>query len=286
MKYIVLLFGLCACRGDKDTTTDTGDDTTSEEQGANMLLIGNSFFKPYAQNLDIVAADAGFEEHNSTIITRGGDKGHPISFWEDSTTDEHKDIKSTLDEGGLDFFGMTSGHDFENPVDRIEGHRAWIDYALQNNPDITIFLAIPTVDFPEDWDQRAADLGYNTIQEMYTDFIADIVHTEMVDQLREEFPSTNIFTVPTGWSAINLTKMQEEGTLLDDITMSGPQATSIFTDEKGHQGQIVVEAGTLVWLNSIYNVDLSTNTYDTGFNTDLHSIAQQIMDEHDLEYKQ
>ena len=286
MKYIVLLFGLCACRGDKETSVDTGDDIVDGGQGANMLLIGNSFFRPYADHLDTLAADAGFENHNSTIIKRGGEQGHAISFWEDIDSDEHKNIKETLDEGGIEYFGMTSGHDFENPVDRIEGHRAWIDYALQNNPDINVFLAIPTVDYPADWDQRADDLGYDTIEGMFTDYIKDIVHTEMVDQLREEFPSTNIFTIPTGWAAIDLANMQEEGTLDDDITMSGPKETSIFTDEKGHQGQIVIETGTLVWLSSLYNVDLSTNTYDTGFNTDLHGIAQQIVDEHDPDYKQ
>ena len=72
MKYIVLLFGLCACRGDKDTTVDTGDNIVDDGQGANMLLIGNSFFRPYADHLDTLAADAGFEDHNSTIIKRGG----------------------------------------------------------------------------------------------------------------------------------------------------------------------------------------------------------------------
>jgi hypothetical protein len=65
----------------------------------------------------------------------------------------------------------------------------------------------------------------------------------------------------------------------------GPMPSSLFTDEKGHQGQIVIETGTLIWLNSIYNVDLSTHNYETGFNTDLHEIAKQIMDSHDSYYK-
>ena len=43
---------------------------------------------------------------------------------------------------------MTSGYDIDsdNPT---EGHSAWINYALQNNPNIIIFIAIPTFDFPE-----------------------------------------------------------------------------------------------------------------------------------------
>ena len=272
MKRLLFVLALCACNG------PTGADS-------NMLLMGNSFFKPYAENLETVAMDAGIDGHASTLVTRGGDNGQPLNLWNDSTTNEHRTIKSTLDRGGIDLFGMTSGHDLENPEDRIEGHRAWINYALQDNPDVTVFIAIPTVDFPADWEQRAEAEGFETIQELYTFFVNDIVHEEMVDQLRAEFPATPIFTIPTGWAAIDLAEMQESDQLVDDITLSGPKATSIFTDEKGHQGQIVIETGTLVWLSSIYGVDLSANTYDTGFDTDLHAIALQIMEGHDPDYQ-
>jgi len=73
--------------------------------------------------------------------------------------------------------------------------------------------------------------------------------------------------------------------LLDDISMVGPKSSSIFTDKKGHQGQIVIETGTMIWLNSIYNVDLSSFNYDTGFSTDLHAVAQDIIDTHNSNYK-
>ena len=73
--------------------------------------------------------------------------------------------------------------------------------------------------------------------------------------------------------------------LLDDISRFGPRETSIFTDEKGHQGDIVREAGGLIWLNSIYGVDLSSYEYDTGFDTDLHAVAEDIMISHDSDYK-
>ena len=55
-------------------------------------------------------------------------------------------------------------------------------------------------------------------------------------------------------------------------------------DTKGHQGDIIVEAGSLVWLKSIYGVDLNTVEYDTGFNTDLHAIAEDIVNDHDSDY--
>ncbi len=260
------------------------DDNTIEEtsQGYNMLLIGNSFFKPYAQKLDDLAIQAGFENHSSIRITRGGEHGRPINFWNDSNSNEHLQIKAALDQGNIEIFGMTAGNE---PEDRTEGHRAWINYALQNNPNISIFIAIPQIDFPADWEERAQEYGFDTIQELTDYFVNDIVHNEMVDQLRIEFPSTKIFTIPTGWSSVILDQMNTNNELLDDITRFGQRATSLFVDVKGHQGDIIRETGSLIWLNSIYGVDLRTFSYDTGFNTDLHEIANQIMNSHDPNYK-
>ena len=264
-----------------------------ESTGYNMLLIGNSFFKPYADHLNTLATEANLNEHSSTVVKRGGELGRPINLWNDSNTEEHQLIKSTLDQGNIEVFGMTSGYDIdsENPT---EGHSAWIRYALQNNPNIIIFIAIGSFDFPNgdsnstrpDWDTFASDNGFNSIQEFYDYYINEVIHKEIVDELRLEFPSTKIFTIPTGWATKNLAQMNLDNELLDDISMVGPKSTSIFTDEKGHQGQIVIETGTMIWLNSIYNVDLSSLNYDTGFTTDLHSISQDIINNHDPNYKQ
>ena len=264
-----------------------------ESTGYNMLLIGNSFFKPYADHLNTLATEANLNEHSSTVVKRGGELGRPINLWNDSNTEEHQLIKSTLDQGNIEVFGMTSGYDIdsENPT---EGHSAWIRYALQNNPNIIIFIAIGSFDFPNgdsnstrpDWDTFASDNGFNSIQEFYDYYINEVIHKEIVDELRLEFPSTKIFTIPTGWATKNLAQMNLDNELLDDISMVGSKSSSIFTDEKGHQGQIVIETGTMIWLNSIYNVDLSSLNYDTGFTTDLHAIAQDIINDHDPNYKQ
>ena len=271
---------------------DEGTPIPTETRGYNMLLIGNSFFRPYAEKLDAMAVDAGFVNHNSSTVFRGGENGRPINFWNDSTSVEHQQIKSILDEGNIEYFGMTFGHD---SINRIEGHHAWIEYALQNNPDITIFISLSPFDFPNgdpngtrpDWNTFAIDNGFNSIQEFYDYYVNEIIHNEIVDELRIKFPSTKIFTISTGLSTFDLAQMNIDGLLLlDDIDMFGARETSIFTDSKGHQGDIVRETGGLIWLNSIYHVDLNTNTYETGFNTDLHKIAKQITDNHDPNYKQ
>ena len=284
LNFYILIFILSCTKDENPQLIQT--------QGYNMLLIGNSFFKPYADNLNTLATQANLNEHSSTVVKRGGENGRPINLWNDSTTEEHQLIKSTLDQGNIEVFGMTSGYDIgsDNPT---EGHSAWINYALQNNPNIIIFIAIGSFDFPNgdsngtrpDWDTFASDNDFNSIQEFYDFYINEMIHKEIVDELRLEFPSTKIFTIPTGWATKNLAQMKLDNELLDDISIVGPKSSSIFTDEKGHQGQIVIETGTMVWLNIIYNVDLSSFNYDTGFTTDLNAIAQDIIDSHDSNYK-
>ena len=126
---------------------------------------------------------------------------------------------------------------------------------------------------------------FNKKNQILVVFANDLVHHEIVDQLRDEFPSTEIFTIPTGWTSVNLDLMNSNNELLDDISRFGPQSSSLFTDTKGHQGDIIRETGSLLWLSSIYNVDLSAFSYDTGFNTNLYEIAKQIMDNHNPNYK-
>ena len=284
IKFCILLL-MISCTKENISSQD-------ESTGYNMLLMGHSFFRPYAENLNDLATEANLYEHSSTVVFRGGEYGRPINFWNDSTSEEHQLIKSTLDRGNIEVFGMTAGYDIdsENPT---EGHSAWIRYALQKNPNVIIFIGIPPFDFPNgdsngtrpDWDTFAAENGFSSIQEMFNTYINDIVHNEIVDQLRIDFPSTKIFTIPTGWATFNLYQMNIDGLLLDQIDMFGSSDSSIFVDSKGHQGDIVKKTGGLVWLNSIYNIDVSTFNFETGFNTDLHEIANDINNNHDAEYK-
>ena len=272
--FSLLLLTCIACNKEEDSSENKG--------GSRMLLIGNSFFRPYAENLDIVAAQSGFLDHQSTIITRGGENGIASSFWDDSTSQQTISIKETLDIGGIELFAMTADGDTADPT---RGYEAWINYALENNPDIEIAISLPMIDFPENWDSTAQTLGYNNIHDLYPFVVDYLWHTNVIDSLRAEFPELNIFSIPTGWAGINLAQMQQDGLLNDDIELFGPKPTSIFTDAKGHQGQIVIETGTLVWLASIYDDDLSLNTYYTGFSTDLHSVALEITNNHPVAYK-
>ena len=84
---VCLMLVFLSCSKDKNLIEET--QLPVETQGYNMLLIGNSFFKPYAEKLDDLSILAGFENHSSTRITRGGENGRPINFWNDSNSNAH-----------------------------------------------------------------------------------------------------------------------------------------------------------------------------------------------------
>lgn len=274
---LVLTVLFTACTNTDDTVTDN----TQDPLGTTMLLIGNSFFKPYASQLDAMAVEAGYTNHTSTLVFAGGENGRPINLWETEDS-RHRDIKEALDRGDISVFGMTAGLLPENPTD---GFSDWIAYALQNNPDITIFLSIPPPDFPNQWEQTAADLGFETIAEAYDNFVNQTVNQTLIDDLRVEFPGTTIFSIPTGRASLVLREMHTNAQLLDDIVFMGPYQNGLFTDEKGHQGKLITMTGALMWLNGIYKEDLETNDFSTGFQTDVHAIAKAEMTNHDANYK-
>lgn len=246
--------------------------------GLNMLLMGNSFFRPYAERLEELAVDAGYLEHRDRRVTRGGQNGTPVGLW--NNADTNAEIKAILDAGNIEIFGMTGNYNPDNPT---QGFSEWIAYALQKNPNITVFISISPFDFPADWQTKEQDHG-KSIEELYAEFVNDYIHKTLLDQLRVAFPATKIFSIPTGWATFELAAMHEDNLLLDNISLFGPFDSSIFTDEKGHQGKIVAYTGTLMWLNGLYQVNLRTDDFETGFSTDLHSIADEIMSSHDPDY--
>ena len=266
----------------KESVCDEETIPQEEENGKQMLLIGNSFFRPYAEHLDIVAADAGYTEHSSTIVTRGGTNGWASSFWNDSTTQESLTIRAALDAGGVELFAMTSGGIQPIPLQatklgsimRCRTIRiSWSGYLL------------PPVDFPASWDSTAQSYGYNGIDDFYP-AVVDYCTRPSSTVCGMNFLKPTFFPSQRVGPPIHLAQMQQDDLLEDNIDLFGAKPTSIFTDDKGHQGQIVIETGTLIWLASIYGDNLNSNDYVTGFETDLHGLATQIMNDHDESYKQ
>ena len=261
--------------------TSCAKEEVDEKLGYNMLLMGHSYFKPYANRIGEIAIDAGLINHNQTYVFSSGASGFPIGLWND-TGAKNQRIKETLDAGNVDVFGMAA--DSRGLNESFTGTKNWIAYALQNNPEITVFLSISSPNQPDSWEQTVQQSGFATVQEAFAAHTNQNVHIALIDSLRAEFPSTNIFSIPTGKASITLWQMHKDSLLLDNIEYLGPFETSLFTDTNGHQGEITASTGALMWLKGIYKVDLTTNDYDTGFNTDLHTVAEDAMNSHDPDY--
>ena len=146
-----------------------------------------------------------------------------------------------------------------------------MNYALERNPTIRFGLAMPWVDFPETYESAAE---YTALWEMgYTQWQSTI------DTLRIQYPGVEIFAIPHGRASGDLMTLFEMGALPDVDQLRGPANSSIYRDPKGHAGQILEDMGGLIWLGSIYGVDVSDYAFDTNYMTNISEMAQTIVSE-------
>ena len=231
-------------------------------QGQNLLAIGHSFFVPIARELPAHAARAGVVGHTQSEVFSGGQSGTPSSLWENPT--KSAQIKSILDTGTVDIFAMTYDPD-------SEGYEEWIDYALAANPNTTIYIGLPWIDFPSDW-----------TTEDYASFWLTAHRTAwpaLLASLQALYPGVEILNLPYGQSAIELRLLFESGNLPDVSSMTGAAGSAIFTDYKGHAGRILKDTAAMIWLSTFYGTNLYNYNWNHGYTTDLRQIAGAIMDE-------
>ncbi len=239
--------------------------------GFNSLFIGHSFFKPFADGMPDYSAAAGIAGHTQSVVFGGGATGAPEALWQHATRGPQ--IRAILDGGDVELFGMTYHGDYPTTA----GYENWIDYALAQNSTTRFFVALPWSPNP----QGTNAANYATI---WLNFHATAWHA-FIDSLRALYPGVDIYAIPYGQSALELRNLQAANNLPAAPNLVGAAANSIFTDALGHPGNILRDLGRLVWLNAIYDVDLSTYTFGPNYTgADLKAIAASIMDSHDPDY--
>ena len=240
------------------------------------LFMGHSFFKPFAQNMQPLQESQGFEPKTMEVVFAGGENGAPQALWEDEK--KRREIQGYLDGGNVELFAMT----YEGTYPTEEGYHNWIGYALEHNPDVAFVLALPWLDFPESDDYPNAQVYADTWHAAH-----DNEWLMLVNSLREAYPDNDFVSLPYGQSASELRTLFEAGELSDigaltsDLTdESTENDLGIFVDAKGHADEILVDLGTLVWGSVIYDIDPTDELFSKSYETDLVSIAKQIVDEH------
>jgi len=106
----------------------------------------------------------------------------------------------------------------------------------------------------------------------------------LASNLTSDYPDADIFTFHHGAAAYELRDMFETDQLEDDLNrLTGPIDTSVFTDEKGHAGQILIDTGTLIWLHAVHGVGPLDMPEFPRWNTDIRVIADSLLDEENQE---
>ena len=249
-------------------------------EGKKVLYIGHSFGRPFARELPSFVEMAGIDNHVQEIVFRGGPNGSPQSLWEDPKV--RVEIQNILSEGDTDLLVMICCS--ENFLESRQSDWAvenWIDYALSVNPDTDFALALPWPDYPEDYENNEA------YSERIIEAHASAWHP-FIDNLRDLYPQSEIQSIFHGRAAIELRGLFESGSLPEISQMTSKRPPGLFTDRKGHAGQILLELGTLIWLGSIYDIDMNDfpvselKINGESYETDLIAIAKEILDDEKL----
>ena len=262
----------CLGRGGGNGGGDGGMGSPEEvdSEDHNVLYIGHSFGRNFAKLLDDYAQTAGETSHAQYIEFSGGESGSPGLLWEDAG--HRANIKAFLDTGEIDVLIMICcSPEFIQTLDTDQAVWNFTDYAVDRNPNVRIGLAMPWKDFPGD---------YENASEYATNSTLDIMPYwgNLSQELGADYPGTEVFTFHHGALAYEMRGMFESGDLEGDIErLQGPRATSLFTDEKGHAGDILIDTGTLIWLHAVYGVDPMTMPEFTQWEVDIRQIADSVL---------
>ena len=237
--------------------------------GMQIVFMGHSFFVPYARLMPEYAANAGIAGHSQTVVFSGGSSGAPEALWNNAS--KKLAITNALDTGDVEQLCMTYHPDYPGTT----GYVHWINYALGKNPSTRFCIALPWIPQPSAFTDEVYAAIWEAYQPSWSTFI---------EELRSLFPNTDIYSIPYGQSAVELRGHYTAGDLPEITAMQGAKATSIFKDNLGHPGAILIDQGILVWLRAIYGVDLTNYSYGPTYSIDLKTIARSIMDGHDPDY--
>lgn len=271
---LMLTFSLSGClgRGGGGDGIDGRVPADVDGDDYNVLYIGHSFGRPFAELIEEYAHTAGIKEHAQYIEFSGGESGSPALLWEDA---EHQaNIKAFLDTGEIDVLVMICcSPEFIETLDTDLAIWNFTDYAVEKNPGVRIGLAMPWKDYPEEYED-ASEYAANSTLDLWPYW------GNLSDDLRADYAGTDVFTFHHGAMMYELRAMFEDGELDDDVRqMTGPKKSSIFTDAKGHAGEIAKDTGTYVWLNAIHGVDPMDMPRPGQYTVDIRELASKVIDE-------
>lgn len=232
------------------------------ENGAHCLFIGHSFFIPVARSFDKAARENGFASHQVKLVFAPGKRGSPADLWDNPS--QKMQIEDALATGKIDLLGMTA---FGRLGSTFEDYQRWIDLALKHNPETRFFIGVP-------WTPGGPKLE-NDRYNKAIDASGDQIF-ETVTQLRKAYPKNHIYFLNFGIVASELKGRFEAGKLPDVEEISGLGNRVLFRDGLiGHGGPMMLEVSSLLWLETIYGVDIDKLKH-SAYQSDVKDIVRHV----------
>ena len=275
------------------TNTPDVPPSNSEIRGLKSLYMGHSYFRRQAENMNEYAEAAGIEGHDSVTIFHGGYKGSAAAIWEDVVPGSKETVEGHLNAGDIEMLGMTIFIDLEAPEgdvrhldSQIQGLKNWIEYARSKNLDTIFFVGLPWLGRPLNY---VGDTG-DPQTSGYEEYRAAILQSEefikpLIDDLRATFPDSEIFLLAYGQGSVELRTLYNAGNLPDvDTLVSDGDLVGIHSDTHGHATQILTDLNSLIWLQSIYGVNVLEFEKEYPYLTDIKQIAYDVATRQDSAY--
>ena len=225
-----------------------------EIEGYNGLYMGHSFFWPSVKELKIIMPDTKVSGHQQSTVFSGGASGSPGRLWDN----QKKRVagQKILASKKINLLVMT----YYSPENSsVEHYSRWFDYALLKNPQTTLMVTIP-------WAGQLYKMSKKqrtTLSKLGSQWIYQAV----IVKLRIKYPKNKILYCPYGLGTYELIDRFNAGELpgVKHILNLNRQKRSaskknneqLLNDELGHPGKLVVSVATLLWLQTLYDCDLS-----------------------------
>jgi hypothetical protein len=237
------------------------------EKGEAVIFMGHSFFAPIARALPELTEAAGFDGHQQWIFFAGGAGGSPGRLWDNRRLGPQ--IRETLQSEEIDLVGMTFYPNELGGQSDVADYGRWIDLTLERSPQASFFIGAP-------WPQFPLEYSDGEYQALFDTLLAEI--HRIIDELRRDYPRTEIFCIPYGQAMIDLREIfQTDGIETVDALVDTP--SGIYVDERGHAGRLFTdELGPLVWLSAIYGVSPSLSNQPSRYpGVELPSIVRSVL---------
>ena len=223
-----------------------------EIKGYHGLYMGHSFFQPSVWKLaKMIPSD--IKGHAQYSVFSGGANGSPGGLW--AAKKKREQAKKILETKKIDLLVMT----YYSPQDSsIEHYSRWFDFAIAQNSEVTFMVALPWAKQPHEVEQSASKMAQKKVTKFNETLIA---------ALREKYPKNRVLFCPYALGAYELIdrlrdqKLSGVKYILDPNRKTRAESKrkkrQLFNDELGHSGELVSALGALLWLQTLYEYDLS-----------------------------